>query len=442
MPAKNIIELLLRKFRIVLFIYFIILIAIVLFAGITLRSDALYFFELAERAVADSVLYPSYMNLYDPYIASITYVNILAALLSIIHSPQIIGFYNIVIAALSICFLFLIIDRISGKKAAKIGVIIFLLYPSTMGLVRTNLTELTFCFLMLAGIWFYLRGSSSDNFLSGFIFAVSATVRPVGVILVLAFAASILIKAYKKKEKLLMGFYLVLAFSGTLIIYSLIFYHSTGLKVLFPSTSGLNLLIGANDYASGGYDNKIFLPGYKAHISEDEKVTFYERNARYTEMAVTWIKANPVKWISLMPAKIWHLIRSDIYAVERLTGINMGLKSAVKTISSSTEQIESLSQIPSTGILILFFILLIVNHIYYFGYIVLFFAALFRRKDIMNNVLLLEILLFFAGAVLLSMVTFGSERFKYPLMISGIILLAPIIESWLRSEKNKHEMPG
>ncbi len=442
MPAKNIIELLTSKFRIVLFIYFIILTAIVSIAGITLRSDALYFFELAEKAVVNSVLYPSSLNIYDPYIVSITYVNILIALLSIINSPQVIGFYNLVIVALSIYFLFLIIDKISGKKAAKIGVLIFLLYPSTIGLVRTNLTELTFCFFMLAATWFYLKGSSLDSLIAGFCFALSAAVRPVGVILFLAFAASVLIKAYKNNKKLLTGFYLILAFSGTLIIYSLIIYHSSGLKVQFPSTSGLNLLIGANDYASGGYDNIIFLPGYEAHISEDEKITFYERNARYTEMAVNWIKENPFKWISLIPAKIWHLIRSDIYAIERLTGLNMGLKSAFKILSSSSDSNETQAQNPSTSILILFFILLILNHIYYFGYVFLFFSALFRKSGILTNILSLEILLFIAGVFLLNMITFGSERFKYPLMISGIILLAPIVESWLRNKKNEIEIPG
>jgi hypothetical protein len=93
-------------------------------------------------------------------------------------------------------------------------------------------------------------------------------------------------------------------------------YLSSGYFVYQSTTSGVNLLIGANDDARGNFNSGsvVFEEGKIGYLNNPADMTFQERNSFYTTQAVNWIKENPTRYISMIPTKLFYLFSTNTYS--------------------------------------------------------------------------------------------------------------------------------
>jgi hypothetical protein len=143
--------------------------------------------------------------------------------------------------------------------------------------------------------------------ISGIILAMANWVRPLS----LAYMVGMLIYLFivKKRKhiiKLLASFMLLIVCIGASA------YFSSGYFVYQSTTSGVNLIMGANDDADGSYNTTCFQEGKIAYLDQDvlNNMTFTQRDSYYRKLAIQWIIKNPIKWILLFPKKIFYLYAS------------------------------------------------------------------------------------------------------------------------------------
>ncbi len=188
-------------------------------------------------------------------------------------------------------------------------VLLFILYLNTIGLVLQNYTELFFLLLISASIYFYLLNKNVYLILSGIFLGGAIAVRPSGWALLLAFI-SIQIFTSIKKKKLLFKFFHI--YSGTLVFIILFggFTYSHFGKFEFTSTTGpVNLLLGANDDATGGFNSTVFEKGKAGYIEYLDSLTYIQKGEFYQEQAVKWIERKSGKMVVACSNEIISYIR-------------------------------------------------------------------------------------------------------------------------------------
>ena len=134
----------LSKFNYILSAYFIIQILLLFKFPINYSSDSGYYFKLAQDCISNHGLYPLPQHLFEDFIVAPLYVNIIAFLLLIFNSSVTIGIFNILLSAIQIFLLYKIVEKIINEKAARISVMLYILYLNNLGLELLNLTELFF----------------------------------------------------------------------------------------------------------------------------------------------------------------------------------------------------------------------------------------------------------------------------------------------------------
>lgn len=93
-------------------------------------------------------------------------------------------------------------------------------------------------------------------------------------------------------------------------------------KFVYTSTTApVNLIIGANNDATGLYNNKVFDEGKIGFISQPEKKTYVEKEDYWFKQAGKWIYNHPIKYVSLFPLKIVQMFIWDNFSVSGLIGL-------------------------------------------------------------------------------------------------------------------------
>jgi hypothetical protein len=401
---------------------------LILTININYRSDALYYYKIAQECIEGSEFYPAKQHIYEEYIVAPFYINILIILLKIYSSTITISFFNLAIILLQILLLYKITFKIFSEEIARLTILLFILYLNTLGLILQNYTELFFLLLTTASIYFYLLNKNVYLILSGIFLGGAITVRPAGWALLLAFISIQLFTNIKNKKLLFNYFHIYI---GTLI-FIILFGGFTFLhfgKFEFTSTTGpVNLLFGANDDATGGFNSIVFEKGKAGYIEYPDSLTYIQKGEFYQEQAIKWIVENPVKWISLSPLKFFHTYGWDDIALSSLLGFgDTNFARAVRILFADRELNDSLSD---TTLLdrVIYYSVLILSHLFY--YLLLVAIALgiynhFRKK--LNSDATNLILLFSLFATLMIMITVGTPRYKYPMFI----LMLPFAASYL-----------
>jgi len=426
-------------FKLLLLLYLVVQVAYIIFYPLNYQSDSLYYFNLAQDCLKQNSFYPAHNHIFEDYIIAPLYINILILVLKIYNSKIVIGLLNIALNFTQLWLVYSIAKKEFDEGPAKVAAIIYIFYLSTFGMILLNLTEFLFCTLILFSLYFYQRRNAAFLLLAGLFAGAAIAVRPLGWALAAAYLINYLfgvkfIELIKKLGLIISG---ILIF---IIIYSSFTYSNFG-RFIFQSTNGsVNLLIAANDDASGAYNNKVFKKGKIGYIEEPEKKTYIEKEKFWQKQALNWIEENPVKYISLFPMKLLHMFAWDDFSVSRLANIrDWNLYKAAKYLLFHSD--DNLFNSASFGTIFLFFLLLIVHHLYYFSIIFLFAFALikyFRKLSGSENVrVTLLYILFGLGIHLL---TFGDARFKYPYIILMILIISPFVNNYLNSGTKKFEI--
>jgi hypothetical protein len=433
---SKIINFLTSNFKYILSIYFIIQISLLFKFPLHYTSDSGYYFKLAQDCFSQKGMYPLPQHLFEDYIVAPLYVNIITLLFIVFNSTLTIGIFNIVLNTLQIFLLYKITTIIININAALISVIMYILYLNNLGFILLNLTELLFTVSISWSIYFYLMKKPWSLLLAGIFCGVSIAVRPLGWALVISFLVIIIYKIYKKDVHFSGLLYLLTGLVSIVLLFGSITNLSFG-KFVYTSDNGpLNILMGANDHANGGYYEKVFEKGEAGYIEHPEKLTLDQKQQFWMNQSVFWISAHPVKWIMLFPKKIFNMFAWDDISVSKLVFSNFTLYNFLKALKDHIPLGSVLGGF--TGLQIILWVLLILYHhlIYYFIILFFIFGLIKFRKVVFNNPDFNMLLLFITIGITITLIAFGDPRFKYPYMFIIFIFNSLFISKYLLAKKN------
>lgn len=471
---KKLLHLLTANLKYLLLFYFLLQLSLLLKFPITYSSDSGYYFKLAEDCVAQHAIYPLPQHLYEDYVIAPLYINVLTFLLLISNSSITIGLFNIVLNFVQLYLLFRIAEQLAGEEAAKIAVILYMLYLNNLGLILVNLSDMFFTTLIMGSIWFWLcaeeppalknifrfwflfrLNSSSGNdtqkqvtaksavmqtsfgtnvslCMSGFLCAASIAVRPVGWALALAYVIMYGIRFFGRQKTLNDAAVIFSGFGTFVLLFGIMVKLSFGEPVFSSDNGPLNILIGANDRANGAYQESVLEPGGIGYIPESSKLTYHQKQEIWKDAAYAWITHHPVKWILLMPGKIVHIFVWDDIAVSRLVSPDYNLYKFAKGIVTGNADANGRNTLSSTQFA-LWCVLQVIDHLFYYLVMCIFIFGLVKHlPDWFRDMNLCLLLLFVVIGIGITITAFGDARYKYPYMFIFFLFDAILIVKWIK----------
>lgn len=418
-------ELFAGHLKAVIFFYIIIQIIILITVPISYSSDSLYYYKLAQQSITAHSFYPAPEHLFEDYIIAPLYINILIIVLFINNSVFSIGILNVFSNLIQLYFVYKLTEKIFSKNAAKTAAILYMFYFNSLGFILMNMTELVFNCFILGSIYFYLKGSKKSYFISGLLVGAAIGVRPIGWVLIIIYTFIVCNELFKKKKNIKP----LLVLAGT-VLFILIFGSTTYLSFgdfVFTSNNGpVNVLVGANNNATGAYNASVFNEGNSGYINMPQLRTFYEKENYWKIQAQNWILKHPFKWISLFPMKLVYIFAWDDITLSNFFDFgSWNLYRVVKEVSTTRSIKNILLEFPVYE-KIFFICIQIFHHLYYFFIMWMFYNFILsvNKKLIMNEGVIIPIGFIILG-LLINLITFGDARFKYPYLILIIVLISP-----------------
>jgi hypothetical protein len=255
---------------------------------------------------------------------------------------------------------------------------------------------------------------------SGIILAVANWVRPLAPAFLIGMLIYLLIVKHKKQIVKLLA-----AFAFFVVSIGLFTYSNFGYFLFQSSTSGVNMIIGANDDAGGGYNTTCFQEGKIAYLDDNtlKTMTFKQKDSYYRRLAVQWIMKHPIKWALLLPKKIFRM-----YAIEDLHH-NYVFVPTLDTCLDSGGYIVNhwLANNRQFGDYILMWgqLLYMITAIGFLAGIVI----LIKQRNILRFLPLFSIV--FVGSFM-TLVTWGAPRFHMPYLPVFIIFTAVCLSNFFR----------
>ena len=410
----------------VVIVYFLLQIILVIFWQEPFKSDSQYYFKLAQQCISNHSFYPAKIHLYEDYITAPLYVNLLVVVLSIYNSQITIGLLNLILNALQLFFVYRISQKLIGEKYARISVLLYILYLNTLGMVLMNLTEFLFGTLVLSSVYFFLKNSRSSDLISGLLAAASIAVRPMGGALAASFLISIAFSKLENQLKIKRAAIIILSCGLFIFAYGK-FTQSFFGKFVYTATSGpVNILIGANDNATGTYNTEVFAEGKMGYMPDAKQKTYIEKEAVWKREAEGWILSHPVKWISLFSAKFGFMFLVDDFAVTNILHIDDWY--LTKVIKEIVQRHFSFFGNKPFYLVFLYFIVQILNYIYYFSLVIILIVGVWRKGiRVIFKEKFLPVTLFVILGLAMTAAAYGSARYRYPYMLFFFIAVAPFV---------------
>jgi hypothetical protein len=325
-------------------------------------------------------------------------------------------------------FVYKITQKYFDEKTAKLSVILYILYLNTAGLVLFNNTELFFTLLIVSSIYFYNNKTASSFLISGILLGASIAVRPAGWALLVSYLFIFGLDIFRVKKFDVKP----LAVISGILLFILLFGGFNYLhfkRFIFTSSTGpVNLLLGANETATGGFDARVYENGNAGYIANPDSMTYIQKGDFYFKQSTEWIERNPVKWIGLMSMKLIHTFVYDDIAISALAGAEeWNLIKSVKNIFTGSWNNVLPSKYFHTNTV--YVLIQILHHFYYFLliYLSIFWFVDQVKKKNFDEYIVIHLLFVLIG-ILMIMVTVGTPRYKYPF----IIVMIPFISSYLK----------
>lgn len=225
-----------------------------------------------------------------------------------------IGLFNLASAVLTGYLALLLGRRLFGNEAAaRLGLLLFAIYPNAIGYVPLGLTEVFYTALLLLGCWLVIaRRSLLWLIAAGLVFGFATLVKAQTLVMVpLLFAIDWLRTGdvWRRLPKLIGQGSLVLAMAALSVMPWTVRNHAQlGHWIAVSTNGGFTLLTGNNDTATGDYTpNDPTVTALMARRDLDE-VT---RDAEAKRLGMQWIAANPGGFLALAPKKLARLWLPD-----------------------------------------------------------------------------------------------------------------------------------
>lgn len=273
-------------------------------------SDARSYLSLAEYCAENNTWYPNSSDLFAPYIFGNGYVNLLALCLRIRYSDIWIYALNIAFTQIVVLCSARIAYRITGStRCACLCALSLCLMGGLWGEAVNARTELCFMATAMLSLLLLMGDAPLALFASGALLALSNWVRPMLVVYLPAGLLYLLVRraGAKRMAAYLSGVVLIVVLIGSSV------QRRFGAFIFQAQTMGVNMLMGANDEADGSYLSSFAEEGHAAYIPEGAGVTYAQKDELYRKNAVSWMLKHPVRFLSLIPAKLFYLLSTDTY---------------------------------------------------------------------------------------------------------------------------------
>jgi hypothetical protein len=169
-------------------------------------------------------------------------------------------------------------------------------------------TELPYTALVFLGLALIFSRKKYNILFAGIVLALSNWIRPLTIAFLLGGVMYLLLSKNRKLIFALVGCYILL-----IVLIGITSYIHTGYFIYQSTTSGYNLVMGANDDADGSFDATCFQEGKIAYLPPEisDTMTFAEKDNYYKRIAIDWILRNPIKWLLLFPRKIFYMYGTE-----------------------------------------------------------------------------------------------------------------------------------
>jgi hypothetical protein len=197
-------------------------------------------------------------------------------------------------------------DRIVGRGA----VLILTMYPNQIGYVPVLSAEIYFECILLCGVLCLTKRTDVAAFLAGIVFGVATLTKAQSVLLPGLILGCVFLMAPSRQSLLQLGRTGIIAYVALVVLVAPWTWRNYSVLHAFIPVStngGWTLLTGNNPAATGTYQPNTVLADGISHAPELQ--VEMDRLAR--DRAIAWIEANPVRFILLMPRKLYHLWAKD-----------------------------------------------------------------------------------------------------------------------------------
>lgn len=306
----------------------------------TLVSDPGMYVYYATECVRHGTMYPDFSNYHNQYIFAPGWVNFLILCIKLFGTVDIVPYLNVVFNIIIIYFIYKIAQNLSkGSKAvAYIAVYAFILLPANTTIVTNLYSDLFYELLATVSFYLILKNKYRYWILAGVLIALANWVRPLALAWIVAAICYLWFTENRIKSIAVYAISIIITCSAIAIST-----HRNFPDYLYmASTGGVNLIMGANDFATGTYCIEArkegglgYLPGLysedeytpvKAYIGDSvtfrkfsDKYTYSECDSIFKARSVDWIMNHPGKWLSMLPYKTAVLFRSSVFYLPRWT---------------------------------------------------------------------------------------------------------------------------
>ena len=403
----------------VVFLWMIVqIVLMVYFWGIRQMSDQGQYIDMALNHFKNEEWYPSKTDLYSMYIWAPGLINYLILQLKLFGTINVNYISNFLLNIGILYNLFFLAKRFFSERTAYLSVFLFCLTYSNIFVVLPAGTEIPFLFLALMALNISLTPKTLNLIIAGVLFALANWIRPLSMIFIVA----VLVYMFYKK----VYWTKYISFMGAMMILTLLFGYiakkQMGYFVFQSTTSGINLIMTANDRAYGGVASSLSRDSTSTvYLANAEKYTIFEKDSIYKARSVEWIKEHPFRYAGLYLLKIPGLYIEDSW-VDRpiMGGAGFVDKAAHGMVNKMAVFKRGLSMFAKSVV-------------YYFVMLVFLITLFMFRKDIFTEKGL--ILIVFVAGTLITNVFSVSPRYHYPFIFVAYIWAAYGIDKYLEKKK-------
>jgi len=298
---------------------------------------------------------------------------------------------NVVLATGTVWLCYRIGRRLfASETAARMSMLLVAFHPNQIAYTSLTASETPFLFLMLLGCLLLLRRQRHlrHDLMAGVVFGLGCLTKPTMLFVpVVFFGLSLLSRPRWRTVARGLAVYSALAL--VILPWSVRNYRAFQRPVFIVTSGGINLLIGNNPAATGGYGDAD--PGTETRLAAETDEGAKDLLA--TTIARDWIRQHPWRSMGLIPFRFWHLYAKDV------EGFYWNELAAARPM----------------------LLLKVASQLYYVGLLAMFAAGVFSfyrpagapcRRPRMS-ILGLGLIIYFT---LVMMMMFGSSRLHFPLI--------------------------
>jgi len=417
----------LKRIRITMFasvtILFLLQLIILLWFNGSQIDDAKIYLGLATNCNNNGLFYPNNSHLNSNFIFAPGYVNLVILIMKFTTNIKCILFIINIPSCLIIIFsIYKICEKLFKSTIIPYIVVISMcLLPTLWVEVCSLRTELLYTMLAFSSIALIMHNSKKSLLFAGILLTFSNWVRPLAIVFLIVILFIFIVTKVNMKS--------VAIFTASMICTALLIgsatYISFGHFVFQSTTSGYNLIMGANDDADGSYNATVFTEGKIGYLTPEENasMTFFEKDKFYKSNAIEWIKANPARYSYLFMQKTFYLYANETYSMQALFN-------GEKNPSGVSYFINLYNDVKNDGIskMSVADVVTISSQIYYMLIILLFLLGNFYavRLKIFPKILPLLLILFLGTAI--TIITVGAGRYHFPYLPIIFIIAAITID--------------